>query len=450
MRWAAAIAFIAVFFFGFAMFRVAGWEAVAANKHLWAVGALVLAAAMLALLWFFGRAISGELDRNRVYAVLGGAASAFLSLLVVIELDASYFPLGAALMILGLSYIHHRAPLRGLQVLTAIYLGIYVILVLAASGNSTLMVDPGGAMAFMLSTSVEDSPFILLILPGLLFFAAATLFHRSKAETLAGVLDVAGLAVVAWGLLHVLVPEFGEEFMMGAYVLAAKILNPELVLAALGIAAGRFLGRQALYIASMVFAGLVALATLAGSVLPVYTFWPWLELPGWGIINIALLALGTPALILLGIGWFLRQDARPAIANYGRVLSVFGVFALFTLMLIEIRHAYHPDRLQGPTEEVEFYTYSLGMLIFGVALLVIGVAIQNRGSRMLSFVFVLGAVLKVFLWDAAGLDGLWRVLSFFGMGLSLLAISWLYARFVFGINVGRRAEPPPVPATPAS
>ena len=132
------------------------------------------------------------------------------------------------------------------------------------------------------------------------------------------------------------------------------------------------------------------------------------------------------------------------------MLSVFGVFALFTLMLVEIRHAYHPDRLQGPTSEVEFYTYSLGMLIFGVALLVIGVAIQNRGSRMLSFVFVLGAVLKVFLWDAAGLDGLWRVLSFFGMGLSLLAISWLYARFVFGLTVGRRAEPPPVPATPAS
>ena len=54
---------------------------------------------------------------------------------------------------------------------------------------------------------------------------------------------------------------------------------------------------------------------------------------------------------------------------------------------------------------------------------------------------MLGAVLKVFLWDAAGLDGLWRVLSFFGMGLSLLAISWLYARFVFGLNVGRKAEP---------
>jgi uncharacterized membrane protein len=401
---------------------------------------------MLALLWFFGRSIGGELDRNRVYAVLGGGASAFLSLLVVIELEASYFPLGAALMILGLSYIHYRAPLRGLQVVSAIYLAIYAILVLGAGGN--LYVAEGSVIAQMLPSALEDAPFVLLVLPGLVFFAAATLFHWSRAETLSGFLDVVGLVAVAWGLVYLIVPNFGEELFEGAYVLGAKILNPELLLAALAIAAGRFLGRQALYLAGMIFAGLVALGVFAGSVLPVYQFWPWLDLPGWGLINVSLLALGTPALILLGIGWFLRQDPQRAIANYGRVLSVFGVFTLFTLMLVEIRHFYHPKQLQGPMEDVEFYSYSAGMLLFGVALLVIGVAIQNKGSRMLSFVFVLGAVLKVFLWDAAGLDGLWRVLSFFGMGLSLLAISWLYARFVFGLGIGRRAGPEVPAATP--
>jgi uncharacterized membrane protein len=440
--WAAVLTFIAVFFYSFAMFRLAGWHAVAADKHYWAFGALVLAGAMLALLWFFGRGIDGEVARNRVYAVLGGGASAFLSLLVVIEFDATYFPLAAALMILGLSYIHHRAPLRGLQIVTAIYLAIYGLLVLGA--GSSIYVDP--VFSRFLLTSANDTPFLTLVVPGILFFAAASLFHWSKAETLSGFLDVIGLVAVAWGLLVMVVPDFGAEFTVGAYVLAAKILNPEMVLAALAIAAGRFLGRQTLYLAGMVFAGLVALGVLAGSVLPVYQFWPWLELPGWGIFNVALLALGTPALILLGIGWFLRQDSRVPVANYGRGLSVFGVVTLFTLMLIEIRHVYHPKQLQGATSSVEFYSYSLGMLLFGVALLVIGVAIQNRGSRMLSFVFVLGAVVKVFLWDAGGLDGLWRVLSFFGMGLCLLAISWLYARFVFGLT-GRTAEP--LAATPA-
>lgn len=40
-------------------------------------------------------------------------------------------------------------------------------------------------------------------------------------------------------------------------------------------------------------------------------------------------------------------------------------------------------------------------------------------------VFVIG---KIFLVDMAGLDGLWRVASFMGLGLSLLALAWLHQR----------------------
>ena len=50
------------------------------------------------------------------------------------------------------------------------------------------------------------------------------------------------------------------------------------------------------------------------------------------------------------------RDAQRPVANYGRVLSVFGVFALFTLMLAEIRYSYHPDHLQGPMGDVEVRT----------------------------------------------------------------------------------------------
>ena len=40
-------------------------------------------------------------------------------------------------------------------------------------------------------------------------------------------------------------------------------------------------------------------------------------------------------------------------------------------------------------------------------------------------------VAKVFLYDASALTGLLRVFSFFGLGLSLLSLSWFYTRFVF-------------------
>lgn len=47
-----------------------------------------------------------------------------------------------------------------------------------------------------------------------------------------------------------------------------------------------------------------------------------------------------------------------------------------------------------------------------------------------SLLLMLAAVAKVFLHGAAGLDGLARVVSFAGLGFSLLGLGWLYSRFL--------------------
>jgi uncharacterized membrane protein len=54
-------------------------------------------------------------------------------------------------------------------------------------------------------------------------------------------------------------------------------------------------------------------------------------------------------------------------------------------------------------------------------------------------------VSKVFLLDAGNLTGLYRVFSFLGLGLSLLAISYFYGRFVFGGSGGEESEEQAVP-----
>ncbi len=41
---------------------------------------------------------------------------------------------------------------------------------------------------------------------------------------------------------------------------------------------------------------------------------------------------------------------------------------------------------------------------------------------------MLGAVAKVFLLDASGLNGLLRIASFIALGVSLIGIGWLYSR----------------------
>jgi len=67
---------------------------------------------------------------------------------------------------------------------------------------------------------------------------------------------------------------------------------------------------------------------------------------------------------------------------------------------------------------------------------VAGVVRRNKGLRFAALAVMLLAVLKVFLLDASGLTGLYRVASFLGLGASLLLLAWLYQRFVF------RAEEP--------
>ena len=43
-------------------------------------------------------------------------------------------------------------------------------------------------------------------------------------------------------------------------------------------------------------------------------------------------------------------------------------------------------------------------------------------------------IAKIFLVDMSGLDGLWRVAAFMGLGLSLLGLAWLYKRIQGGVQ----------------
>ena len=61
--------------------------------------------------------------------------------------------------------------------------------------------------------------------------------------------------------------------------------------------------------------------------------------------------------------------------------------------------------------------------------------------RAASALFIVLSVVKVFLFDLSGLEGVLRALSFIGLGLVLIAIGLVYQQFVFV----RTAEPEPHP-----
>ena len=60
-----------------------------------------------------------------------------------------------------------------------------------------------------------------------------------------------------------------------------------------------------------------------------------------------------------------------------------------------------------------------------------------RPLRLAALALVVLVTAKVFLLDMAGLVGLWRVLSFLGLGLSLIGLSAFYRRFVRPADAAR-------------
>ncbi len=107
----------------------------------------------------------------------------------------------------------------------------------------------------------------------------------------------------------------------------------------------------------------------------------------------------------------------------------------FVLVSLDVRQFFHGTRLDMiAIGSAEIYTYSAAWLFFGIGLLFLGTLRHNDLIRVASLPVILLTVAKVFLYDASALTGLWRVLSFFCLGLCLLSVSWFYSRFVFNVN----------------
>jgi uncharacterized membrane protein len=82
--------------------------------------------------------------------------------------------------------------------------------------------------------------------------------------------------------------------------------------------------------------------------------------------------------------------------------------------------------------EVENICRSVLGIALALGFLLWGIRSGLRDWRIASLVLILLAVVKVFLFDASGLEGLLRIASFLALGFSLIGIGWLYSRNLKG------------------
>ena len=167
---------------------------------------------------------------------------------------------------------------------------------------------------------------------------------------------------------------------------------------------------------------------------------------GAPIVNWILYTYGIAALSTFVGAWVLTkaEAARPATPEFdimsgdrrylAPAAAVLGLLLVFWLVNLEIFDYFSVGRymdLGFQRHLARDLTMSVAWGLYALALLGLGIWRRLQPLRFASLAVLLLTVAKVFLYDLSALEGFYRILSFLGLGLSLILVSLLYQRFVF-------------------
>jgi hypothetical protein len=166
------------------------------------------------------------------------------------------------------------------------------------------------------------------------------------------------------------------------------------------------------------------------------------EIVGSVVFNSMLYLYGIPMLVFAGIGWRLETGKHDMLETLKVSSGIVALVLLFALVTLDVRFLFHGPMLSGEAVTTQEMTaYSMAWAILGGVLLLGGIVTRSITLRWASLVIMFLTVVKVFIFDLAGLKDLLRVLSFAGLGVSLMLLAFIYQRFVF--RTMREEEPAP-------
>jgi uncharacterized membrane protein len=401
------------------------------------VRSIPFAALALALAAPFGTAT--EWLNRRTLAPGGAAATALfavgaiaaLTLTLTFTLERGWLTVAFALMVPGVAYVADKRPLPLLR---------QICIVLVALVIARILWDPR-----IVGDDVGTTPILNWLLwgygvPALAFWLGGKILRRRGDDLASRSVESAAITFTALTVMlqirHVMndgdiyrpSASLGEIGLQVSTALAMTI-GLEHVRGLTGSivhdVAARILGALAL---------LGALVSLGIHFNPVFTGAPI----GGAFFNVLLLGYGIPALLFAILARMIRET-RQAFAYVTAAVTAIGLALLY--LTLEVRTIFHGPVIKGfAASDAEQYTYSAVWLAFGVILLLVGIALKSQPARFASAAVVLLTVGKVFLYDLAGVQGVFRALSLICLGLTLMGIGWLYQRLLF----------PPRPRDPVS
>ena len=371
----------------------------------WAAAAFALSAALT------GTATLAGADRQRAGVHAAGAVAA-LALGCGMLLHDYWLTLAIALFLPPLAWIEARADLPGLR---PVALVVAAVVIVRLGLNWYVLDYPFGTLANGLVAGYA--------VPAASFAFASVLFRRRADDRLVATLEAGAVALLALFVALEIRHWSGEGNLVhpGGFGEAALHLLTLALQATAYLYLAQRTGRPMLRWAWQVLGG-IALACAA---------WMLVLNPMATGARAGVLTLGAAYLVPAGLA-VLALPKLPA----GRVRVALGAYAVaagFVWITLQIRQFFHPYGMGFPgsrVEAAELWGWSGAWLAYGIGLMLLGIRSGQRLLR-LTALGVIGLVcVKVFAIDMSGLTGLWRVVSFLGLGLALIGLGTVYRRFV--------------------
>lgn len=407
-------------------------------NHLWTVIALGIAAIATHMTWrVFETFQADHPERNKMLALYAGAASGFIAIGLVIEIPYEFLSVAIAFELLALSWIQTRIDIPGMRRIIALVAAGFALLLIPqmiALMQISIWALLEQKISAARSLPLVNWPLFQLGLPAACFMLASILLRRNGDTKMVRVFEVTAIALLGLAgyylTRHLLHPDENILFITAGFGERGIITNVIFLfgLACLGL--GRRFDRHAVILSGITLCCLALFRIGYFDLLVHNPLWNRNQLVGeTPVFNWLLVTYGLP-MILSGA---LVRLALPLESMKTVNMARLAMFTLaFVLLTFEVRQYFHGTILKGgDVPDAEIYAYSAVWLLFGLLLLFYGVWRKIPLVRKASLAVIILVVGKVFLYDAAELTGLYRVAAFFGLGVSLLGISWFYTRFVF-------------------